>query len=82
MPKVTVYTTTTCPFCKMQKDYFKEKGVNYVEILVDENPDEVAKMVEISGQMGVPFTVIDSDDGKRTTILGFDRPRIDAALGL
>lgn len=82
MPKVTMYTTRTCPFCGMQKDYFAEKKVNYTEILVDENPDEAMKMIEISGQMGVPFTVIDQDDGERVTILGFDRARIDKALGL
>lgn len=82
MPKVTVYTTTTCPFCLMQKNYFKEKNVQYTEILVDQHPEEVEKMVEISGQMGVPFTVIDSEDGQRVTILGFDRPAISKALGI
>lgn len=82
MVKVTMYTTRTCPFCMMQKDYFADKKVQYREILVDENPDEVAKMVAISGQMGVPFTVIDRDDGQRMTILGFDQPRIDKALGI
>ena len=66
----------------MQKDYFQEKNVQYLEILVDENPEEAQKMIEISGQMGVPFTVIDRDDGQRVTILGFDRPRIDEALGI
>lgn len=66
----------------MQKDYFKDKKIEYKEILVDNNPDEAMKMVAISGQMGVPFTVIDQDDGKRVTILGFDRPRIDEALGI
>lgn len=81
MPRVTMYTTRTCPFCRMQKDYFREKNVVYQEILVDENPQEAQKMIEISGQMGVPFTVIDRDDGQRVTILGFDRSRIDEALG-
>lgn len=82
MAKVTMYTTRTCPFCLMQKDYFAECGIKYTEILVDENPDEAMKMVEISGQMGVPFTVIDQDNGQRVTILGFDRAKIDEALGL
>lgn len=81
MPKVTIYTTKTCPFCMMQKNYFTEKKVQYSEILVDEKPDEAVKMIEISGQMGVPFTVIDKDDGTRVTILGFDKTRIDEALG-
>lgn len=82
MAKVTMYTTRTCPFCKMQKDYFNSKSIEYREILVDENPDEAQKMIEISGQMGVPFTVIVKNDGKQENILGFDRPRIDAALGI
>lgn len=76
-----MYTTRTCPFCKMQKDYFAQKNVQYSEILVDENPEEAAKMIEISGQMGVPFTVIDRDDGTRVTILGFDKAKLDDALG-
>lgn len=66
----------------MQKDYFRDKKIEYAEILVDNNQEEAMKMVQISGQMGVPFTVIDQDDGQRITILGFDRPRIDEALGI
>lgn len=77
-----MYTTKTCPFCMMQKDYFAEKKVQYSEILVDENPDEAMKMIEISGQMGVPFTVIDKDDGTRATILGFDKSRLDQEIGI
>ena len=66
----------------MQKDYFASKNIVYQEILVDENPDEAQKMIEISGQMGVPFTVIDKDDGSKVTILGFDRGKINEALGI
>ena len=82
MAKVTMYTTRTCPFCKMQKDYLVSKSVSFSEILVDEKPDEALKMIEISGQMGVPFTVIVGDDGKQVNILGFDKARIDEALGI
>ena len=66
----------------MQKDYFASKNIAYQEILVDENPDEAQKMIEISGQMGVPFTVIDKDDGIKVTILGFDKGKIDETLGI
>ncbi|MDP2632651.1 MAG: glutaredoxin domain-containing protein [Candidatus Curtissbacteria bacterium] len=82
MPKITLYSTSTCPFCLMQKDYFRDKKIEYDEILIDDDLVEAMKMVEISGQMGVPFTVIDKDDGQKITILGFDRPRIDEALGI
>ena len=57
MTKIAIYTTRTCPFCRMQKEYFESKNIQYDEILVDENPTEAQKMIEISGQMGVPFTV-------------------------
>lgn len=80
MAKVVMYTTRTCPFCKMEKDYLNSRSIVYSEILVDENPEEAQKMIEISGQMGVPFTVIHKDDGTSENILGFDKLRIDAAL--
>jgi len=64
----------------MQKQYLNSKNVSFEEILVDQNPEEAQKMIEISGQMGVPFTVIDKGDGKLITVLGFDRTKIDEAL--
>ena len=82
MPKVTLYTTRTCPFCKMQTKYLNSKGVAYEQILVDEHPEEIEKMVSISGQMGVPFTVIEKGDGTRLTILGFDQKTLDETLQL
>jgi glutaredoxin len=66
----------------MEKDYLNSKNIVFEEILVDENPDEAQKMIEISGQMGVPFTVIVFDGGKQENILGFDKTKIDTALGL
>lgn len=82
MAKVTMYKTTTCPYCKMEGEYLKSKGITFAEIYVDQDPKAAEEMVKISNQMGVPFTVIDKEDGSRETILGFDRSRIDAALGL
>ena len=82
MATITMYTTTTCPFCKMQKEYLVSKNISFSEILVDEHPEEAQKMIAVSGQMGVPFTVIVNDDGQQDNILGFDKPRIDSALGI
>ena len=66
----------------MQKEYFDSKGVKYSEILVDENPDAAQKMIAMSGQLGVPFTVITKENGEEVKILGFDRPRFDRELGI
>lgn len=82
MVKVTIYTTTTCPYCKLEKEYLDSKSIQYENIFVDQDSKAAEEMVKISGQMGVPFTVIISDDGSKKAILGFDRAKIDSALGL
>lgn len=82
MAKVKIYTTTTCPYCKMEKAYLDSKGIPYENVFVDQDAKEAEEMVKISGQMGVPFTVIQKDDNSRVSILGFDRGQIDQALGI
>lgn len=66
----------------MQKDYLKSKNIEFSEILVDENPDEAQKMIELSGQLGVPFTVITKEDGSVEKILGFDKDKLNTVLGI
>ncbi len=73
--KITIYSTTTCPFCKMAKKYFEEKGLAYENFDVATDQNARAVMVEKSSQMGVP--VIDID-GK--IVVGFDRPQIELLL--
>ncbi|OGD96728.1 hypothetical protein A3F02_02270 [Candidatus Curtissbacteria bacterium RIFCSPHIGHO2_12_FULL_38_9b] len=80
MAKVTMYTTTTCPFCKMEKEYLDSNNIQYSEVLVDQNHNEAQKMIDLSGQLGVPFTVIEKDNGQVVKILGFDKPKIEEAL--
>ena len=80
--KVQIYTTTTCPYCKLEKEYLDLKGIKYENIFVDLDPKAAEDMVKISSQMGVPFTVITRDDGTRETILGFDKSKLSVALGL
>lgn len=64
----------------MQMEYLKSKKVDFDEILVDENPDAAQKMIEMSGQLGVPFTVISKEDGTEEKILGFDKKRLEEVL--
>ncbi len=75
MAKVTVYSTPTCPYCNMAKDFLKEKGVEYEEIDVSENEEKAREMVQKSGQMGVPVLEIGEE-----VIIGFDKEKIEAAL--
>jgi len=66
----------------MEKDYLDKKGIKYANVFVDDDPEQAQKMMELSGQMGVPFTVIKKDDGNEEKILGFNKKKIDTALGL
>ena len=58
--KVIVYSTNTCPFCVMAKNYFKQKGIDYEDVNVGEDRKRAMEMVSKSGQMGVPVIEIDN----------------------
>ncbi len=79
---VKIYTTTTCPYCKMEKEYLDSKGIKYENIFVDQDAKAAEDMVKESGQMGVPFTVIVDDRGKKTELLGFNKEKLNQALGI
>lgn len=82
MAKVKVYSTTTCPYCHALKDYLKQRGVDFEDINLDEHPEEIRTSVDACGSMAVPCTHIINQDGQEHSILGFDKAKIDQALGL
>ncbi len=77
MKNVTIYSTPSCHFCHMAKEFFKANNVPYTEFDVAANGDKRKEMVEQSGQMGVPVIVIEND-----LIIGFNKPKIAQLLGL
>lgn len=80
--KITIYSTKTCGYCHALKTWLQEKDIEFTDYSVDINPVAAQNMVRISGQMGVPFSVIEKDNGSTVNILGFDRQRFSAELGL
>ena len=76
-PDVKIYSTPTCHFCQMAKEFFKANNVAYTEYNVASDIEKRREMIEKSGQMGVPVIWI----GNELTV-GFDRPRIAKLLGL
>lgn len=75
MSKVIVYSTPTCPYCHLVKDYLKEKGVEFEDKDVSVDRAAAREMVEKSGQMGVPQIIINDK-----IIVGFNRDAIDEEL--
>lgn len=82
MPEVTIYSTKSCPYCQMEKEYLDEKGIKYTNYYVDGDQEKAQEMIEISGQMGVPFTVIKADDGQEHYVLGFQKEKLNEILGI
>lgn len=77
MNTVTIYSTPTCHFCHMAKDFFNEHSVKYEDFNVASDMDKRKEMITKSGQMGVPVIVIGNN-----TIVGFNKPKIAELLGI
>ncbi|MBN2483500.1 MAG: glutathione S-transferase N-terminal domain-containing protein [Candidatus Omnitrophica bacterium] len=72
---IKIFSTPTCPYCHQAKEYLSGKGVPYTDIDVSSDDAARKEMVEVSGQMGVPVLVIDTQ-----VVVGFDKNRIDSLL--
>jgi glutaredoxin 3 len=59
----------------MVKEFLSQRGVSYSEKDVSRDRAAAQEMVQKTGQMGVPVTIIDGEQ-----IIGFDRDRLEAAL--
>ena len=75
--KIEIYTTPSCAYCHMAKEYFKSKGLEYEEIDVLKNVPKRQEMITETGQMGVPVIKI---NGK--IVIGFNKGKINELLGI
>ncbi|MEJ2597747.1 MAG: glutaredoxin domain-containing protein [Anaerolineales bacterium] len=76
-PRVIIFTTPSCSFCRSAKKYLRQQGVPFKDVDVSRDSAAARDMVRRSRQQGVPVLDI---GGK--IIVGFDRPKIDRLLGL
>ena len=76
MTKVTVYTTKNCQYCRMAKAFLEKYGVPYESIDVGADENAARKMIELSGQRGVPVITVDNE-----VIIGFDTQRLNELFG-
>ncbi|MBN2880986.1 thioredoxin family protein [Candidatus Woesearchaeota archaeon] len=75
MSKIKVYSTPTCPYCHMVKQFLKDKKVEFEDLDVSINESAGIEMVQKSGQIGVPQIEI---NGK--IIVGFDKEALEDEL--
>jgi len=75
--KVEIYSTPSCGYCKMAKQFMQERNVEYTEYDVAADVEKRQEMVEKSGQMGVPVIDVDGQ-----LMIGFDRASLAKLLGV
>lgn len=79
---ITIYSTVTCPYCQLLKDWLEKKDVKYKNIFVDKDEKAAEQMIKESRQMGVPVTEIFFTNGKKEIVIGFDKPKIAKLLNI
>ena len=72
---VIVYTSPTCPYCTMVKEFLSQKGVGFDERDVSRDPSYAQELMNSTGQMGVPVTIINGQ-----IVVGFDRGRLEQLI--
>jgi len=77
MANIKIYSTPSCIYCKMAKDFFAKNNIQFTEYNVAEDEKAREEMVNKSHQLGVP--VIDVD-GK--IIVGFDKKTLASLVGV
>lgn len=78
---VAIYTTPTCGFCKLTKEFLRGHNVAFTEFDVSTDSAKAQEMVEKTGQMGVPVTMV-GEGAKAEYIVGFDQAKLTKTLGL
>lgn len=77
---ITVFTTNTCAYCKMVKQFLTSKGKDYKVVNLDENPERRQELFAKTGAMTVPITLIERDNGMEDVVIGFNRARLAEVL--
>lgn len=78
MKQVEIYSTESCHFCHMAKEFFKANDVPFTDYNVGKDTARRSEMVEITGQMGVPVIVVDNKD----VVIGFDEGKLKQLLSI
>ncbi|MBU4360591.1 glutaredoxin family protein [Patescibacteria group bacterium] len=80
-PTITIYSTQFCGYCKLAKHFLDENNIAYTDINVGENEEAAKKMIEKSGQQGVPVIIIEKDN-KEEILVGFQKSKLSEILNI
>lgn len=75
--KIEIYSTPSCPYCHLAKEYFKSKGLAYEDFDVLKDVTKRQEMITETGQMGVPVIKINGQ-----IVIGFNKSKINELLNI
>ena len=82
MKDVKIYSTPTCHFCHMTKDFLTDHNIPYTDYNVAADSEKRQEMLEKSSQMGVPVIIITDQTGQENIVVGFNEEKLRALLDI
>ncbi len=83
LPQVAIYSTPTCHFCHMAKDFLTEHKVPFTNYDVSTDAARRQEMVEMTEQLGVPVIVVTpAGSDQPHVIIGFDKEKLAELTGI
>ncbi len=70
--RVTMYSTSWCGYCKKARNYFKKKGISYVEYDIEKDA-RAKRMYDLLGGQGVPVILVGKKRMNGFSVSGFER---------
>ncbi|MCK4338918.1 MAG: NrdH-redoxin [Candidatus Cloacimonetes bacterium] len=74
-PKVIVFTSPYCSWCKRVKSYLQQNRIRFTEVDVTKNTSAARDIVKRTGQQGIPVTLVNN-----RPVIGFDKAKLDRLL--
>jgi glutaredoxin len=75
-PRITVFTSPSCHWCKVAKRYLDERGLTYREVDVIKDGRGRQEMARMTGQYGVPVIRVGEH-----AMTGWDKAEFERLLG-
>ncbi|RJR27882.1 hypothetical protein C4561_01185 [candidate division WWE3 bacterium] len=77
---IKLYSTTTCPYCKMEQKWLEDNKIEYELIYVDRDQEKAQYLVNKTGQMGVPVTELEYEDMDSEFVVGFNKYALEKLI--
>jgi glutaredoxin 3 len=80
MKKITIYTTSTCAYCETVKKWLSSKGLIYSVVNMDDKPEVRQEIIQLSGAMTVPITIVEDESGNKNITVGWNPAKLASAV--